>query len=342
MFNLDLLKDKYILFFSVQFFNFEIEIKKTLEKYGAKVIYYDERPSNSNISKGIIRIKRDLLQKKINQHYNKILQETIENNFDYLFLIKGEVMPDYFLIEFKKAHPNCKIIFYTWDSFSNNSNSLKILEYFDRSLTFDSEDAKQYNLKFRPLFFLNSYRQTKEVKKADFKYDLLSLGTAHSDRYLISNKILEWCDNNNLSSYYYYYMQGRIVYFLKRIFDKNFKYCDYSKLSFDKLSTNRIIELYQESKVILDINHPWQKGLTMRTFESIGARRKLITTNKEIKKYPFYNSNNFYIIDRNEITLDKSFFETDYIDISDEMYERCSIDGWLYDIFFNERNDWDI
>ena len=39
---------------------------------------------------------------------------------------------------------------------------------------------------------------------------------------------------------------------------------------------------------VLDINHLDQSGLTIRTFEALGAGKKIITTNSEIKKYPFY------------------------------------------------------
>lgn len=57
------IQGKKILFFSVQTFNLEKEIKKTMEENGAVVTYYDERPSNSNFTKGIIRLKRDIYQK---------------------------------------------------------------------------------------------------------------------------------------------------------------------------------------------------------------------------------------------------------------------------------------
>ena len=50
------------------------------------------------------------------------------------------------------------------------------------------------------------------------------------------------------------------------------------------MKINDIVSLYKESEVILDINHPGQNGLTMRTFEALGAGKKLITTNTEIKK----------------------------------------------------------
>lgn len=53
------------------------------------------------------------------------------------------------------------------------------------------------------------------------------------------------------------------------------------------------------SKAQIEIQHPSQKGLTTRAFESLGTKTKLITTNPAIRQYDFYNSNNILIIDRN-------------------------------------------
>ena len=60
----DKISGKKILFFSVQTFNLEKEIKQKMEENGAIVTYYDERPSNNNFTKGIIRLRRSLYQKK--------------------------------------------------------------------------------------------------------------------------------------------------------------------------------------------------------------------------------------------------------------------------------------
>lgn len=337
----DKIDNKKILFFSVQTFNLEKEIKKKLEELGAKVDYFDERPSNNNFAKGIIRIKRNFYQKKIDNYYTRILLETKNENYNYLFVNRGEVVPEFFLQNFKKDHPECECIFYTWDSFTNHSHPTQILKYFHKKFTFDPGDAVKYGLNFRPLFFLDSYKSLDSNNDAKCKYDLLFLGTAHSDRYTISNKVKEWCDINNLKSYCYYFIHGRFVYFYKKIFDKSFQLFDYKKLSFKSLTTNEILELYKNSNVILDINHPGQNGLTMRTFETIGSGKKMITTNSEVKKYPFYNSNNIYVIDRNDVVLDKDFFELPYSPIEKELYYKSSIEGWLKCIFVeNESNYW--
>lgn len=335
----EVLKDKKVLFFSVQTFNLEKAIKKKIEELGADVDYYDERPSNNNFTKGIIRLKRSLLQVKINKYYNDILSSIADKNYDFLFVNKGEVIPEFFLQEFQKKQPNCQCIFYTWDSFSNNKNALTILKYFHKKFSFDSNDAITYGLEFRPLFYLDFYKKINVLSNVDIENDLLFLGTAHSDRYRISNNIANWCTQNKLKSFCYYYMQGRLVYFYKKMFDTTFKEFNYKKLSFESLNTKDLFELYQKSKVILDINHPGQTGLTMRTFETIGARRKMITTNSEIQKYKFYNPNNILIIDREDIVLSKEFFETDYVGVNEDLYERMSLKGWLSCLFAKSEPD---
>lgn len=335
------LANKKILFLSVQTFNLEVEIKNKLEELGAQVTYYDERPANNNFIKGIIRLKRSLVQKRIDAYYKKILFDTAKIQFDYLFVNRGEIVPAFFLEELKKTQHKCQFIFYTWDSFKNHAHPITILKYFDRKFTFDSEDATKYKINFRPLFFLDGYKNVKNSFSLQPKYNLLFLGTAHSDRYKISSALVDFCNKNGLTSFCYYYMHGRLVYFYKKIFDHSFKEFDYKKLSFTSLNTKQIFDLYKNSDVILDINHPGQKGLTMRTFESIGACKKMITTNNEIKKYSFYNANNIFVIDRKNIQISKSFFESNYEDISEETYNRMSIEGWLKCLFFeDESNIW--
>jgi hypothetical protein len=253
-------------------------------------------------------------------------------------LIKGEVIPSFFLEELKKKQNQCVFIYYTWDSFDNNPNALSIMHFFDKKLTFDHSDAEKFKIEFRPLFYIDKYKKLEKNKK--IKYKLLFLGTAHSDRYSISNSIVNWCNKNNFSSYTYYYMQSKLVYFFKSRFDDSFKEFDYGKLSFTSLAVKDIVKLYEESLIVLDINHPNQKGLTMRVFEALGAGKKIITTNKEIQKYCFYNESNIFIIDRNKIELTESFFKSEFVTIDQDLLQEMSITGWLSSIFIDNKKEY--
>jgi hypothetical protein len=273
----------------------------------------------------------------LNKYYKRIISEISNKEYDFLFVLKGESVPLFFIEEFKIYFPKAQLIFYTWDSFKNNSNPLTFLHLFDKKFTFDSGDALEYKLFFRPLFYLNEYSSLKNLTGQRFEFDLLFLGTAHTDRYIISNKVVEICKSHGFSSFTYYYMQGKFVFLFKRFFDKSFKFFDKDKISFTSLTSNEILSLISKSNVILDIHHPSQTGLTMRTFETLGAGKKLITTNQEIKKYKFYNPLNILVIDRNDVKIDISFFNANYIPIEKEILEAMSLNGWVHSIF-NTKN----
>lgn len=222
------LNNKKVLFFSNHMFGYERVIANQLRSFGAIVDYYDERPPNTYLVsgkmrtylvKGMIKLKNSIYQNKINAYYHNIIKNTATKNYDYLFIIKGEVIPQFFLNDFKSKNPDCTFIFYTWDSFSNNLHSLDILDYFDRKFTFDRSDAQNYNLKFRPLFYQEEYEKLRE--KINFKYDLLFIGTAHSDRYSVVERVVNWCKINNLSSFTYYFLHSRFVYFSKKLVDSS-------------------------------------------------------------------------------------------------------------------------
>ncbi len=335
------LKNKKILFLSVQTFGLEKKIQNKLEFLGAKVDYFDERPSNNIFTKGLIRLKRNIYEKKITKYYKKILKVIENETYDYLFVNRGEIVPSFFLEKFIIDHPTTHRIFYTWDSFRNHPHPITILDYFQDKSTFDPKDAEKYNIQLRPLFFFDSFREISNFSEKELKYDLLFLGTAHSDRYILTNKIVDWCESKGLKTFTFFYLQGKLIYFFKRFFDSTFKHFDYKKLSFKSLMTEEILELYNNSNVILDINHPNQNGLTMRTFEAIGAQKKLITTNKKIEKYDFYDSNNILIIDRDALNIDESFFKKKYKELPESIYESLSIEGWIKEIFSEvENKEW--
>ena len=58
-----MIRDSSILFISVRTFNYEKFIIQKLENLGAKVVFFDERPRNNFIVKGLIRIKKEFYLK---------------------------------------------------------------------------------------------------------------------------------------------------------------------------------------------------------------------------------------------------------------------------------------
>jgi hypothetical protein len=315
-----------ILIISPKYFGYQERIIERLKCYGASVIWLDGRPDNYFFTKTVMRYFPVLYKNKISNYYKK----TIKKTFDQILVINPEYLPAnivLFLKEKTKAH---WLILYMWDSFFNKKNVAGIIKYFDKVLTFDSEDARRLDLFFRPLFFSSGIQRRKEFGD---KFDISFIGTGHSDRPRIIETIKKQCIDLQLKYFFYLYLQNQFVYYFYKITNKYFRKVKKTYFSFEHIGYDNYIKISENSKAIVDIEHPKQKGLTMRTFEVLGKEKKLITTNKNIKFYDFYNPSNILIVDRFDPIIDKDFINTGYQPLPTDIYYKYSIDGWLEDIF---------
>jgi hypothetical protein len=90
-----------------------------------------------------------------------------------------------------------------------------------------------------------------------------------------------------------------------------------------------IANIFATSRCILDSAQAGQSGLTMRTFEVLGAKKKLITSNPTIEEYDFYNPTNIYIYKQGQsIDFSNDFFTKPYEEIPTDIYEKYSITAW--------------
>lgn len=326
------LKDKKILFFSPKAFGYEIAIKKRLEKYGASVVYFDDRPSNGFWGKAVLRAKPELMKVFVERYYKKIFRTLQPKDcFDFIFLLNLEAMPIWFLEKIKSCNPNAQVVFYMWDSINNKPHAAQYLNYCNRAFSFDPSDENKGGFQFRPLFFINEYKEIS--KNRDYLYDLSFIGTAHSDRLKITEELGECIKKQGGQIYKFFYLQSKKLWFYLKLRDPNFRKTHINDFAYTPLSVSETVNIVAKSRVVVDIQHPKQTGLTMRSIEMIGAERKLITTNNSIKNYDFYSANNICVIDRNNPVVEKSFWGTDYEPIAPELYHKYSIDGWIEDLF---------
>ena len=83
------------------------------------------------------------------------------------------------------------------------------------------------------------------------------------------------------------------------------------------------------SRVIVDIEHIQQSGLTMRTFEAIGARKKLATTNTHIANYDFFSPDNICIMNRDAPIIPPDFICSPHDNSNDDLVEKYSLTHWI-------------
>jgi len=328
------LKGKRVFLLAPKFFGYELEIKKELENLGATVFYFDERPQNDFFTKVFIRldIKR-LIQKQVDEYFLNIIKSTELQNLDYLFLVNPETIDVKKIDKIKQMHKNIKIFTYMWDSVKNKKKSLSLLNVSDRFFTFDLNDKSiDKKIEFLPLFYIRDYENISDAKN-NLTYDVAFIGTVHSDRYKIIKQVEEQLKHHNLKTFSYFYSPSKILFLFQKLFKKDFRTIRWSDVSFQSLSKKDVVEIIKQSKAVVDIQHPLQSGLTMRTMEILGAKRKLLTTNQSIENYDFFDKNNIYILDRNRLNINVDFFNLPYQKVSKDIYEKYSLHSWIKIIF---------
>lgn len=331
MLNTGSIYGKNILFFSPAFFNYENIIAEKMRQMGADVDMYDARSVISSLSRALIKLSPVFFRNRTIKYYESIIEQNKEKKYDYIFIIKCDMTPDVILQRLKQIYPDAKLCLYLWDSVANSRGIIKKFKYFDTIHSFDMNDCEKYSeLKFRTLFFADQYR--KPPVSSNYKYDISFIGTIHSDRYRIISQIQSIAKKHGLNCYWFLYLQSEFMFYFYKFTKREFRKANKLCFSFEKKSITDIAKVIDESKIVLDIQHPKQSGLTMRTIEMIGMNKKIITTNKNIIKYDFYNPENIAVVDRNDIEISNDFFCKAYCPIPEGIYENYSLKNWILDV----------
>lgn len=332
---------KKILLITTVMSGYEKEIINALEKKNFDVTFF---PKASKINKKEIsffhRILRTLVQdfgffffkKKLDKKDIKIYEKYIEeldSNYDYIFDFGGKSKEQ--SIKLLKDKYDSEFVLYMWDDLKYAKTVWDTMKYFDRKYIFNNNESLKSNFLYRSNFFVNSYRYNDEEKIIDIFY---KGSLRDKKRTFILEKIEESLEGYNLDISLY--AKGNYLKNRKKVHSREFfeKKCNDKYMSVEELVLNS-----KHSKVLLDIAYKNQSGLGLRPLEAIASNCKLITTNKNIKSYDFYNSTNIFCLEEDLSNIDeiKNFVDTPFESYSDDIKYKYSVDGFIDDIFGVEK-----
>ena len=78
----------------------------------------------------------------------------------------------------------------------------------------------------------------------------------------------------------------------------------------------------------------------MRTFETLASGKKLLTTNSDIRNYPFFDEELISVIKRDQVQIDLEFLKSDSKKINQETLEMLTLDSWLECLFIQNQDDY--
>jgi hypothetical protein len=324
--NITNIQGKNILFIAPKFYNYHTDIINFLEKSQARVTFFPE-DVYTPVYRFFNRVFPIIATYIKNKYLNLLLKNIKINRYDIVFVIRGGILMPLSLEQIKTDLPNAKFIMYQWDS-DKQSNYKDKIKYFDIVMTFDKEDAINYNIEYLPLFYTQQYQDVLIDKKKK-KFDLVFYGAYHSNRLEIIKYLDKFFIDNDLVFKHHLYITK--LGLIRMLAIGKVKLKDLKFLKIHSVDSNEILNSYKRTVSVLDIELNIQSGLTMRTFEALGAGVKLITTNTKIIDEPFYDKNVAMVIDRINPDIDINFFNNNLT--VDKNFRKYSFDNWLNNIF---------
>lgn len=322
------LDGKRVLLVAPRFFGYERDIRSEIERRGAAVDWLPDRPFDTPLMTALTRHKPQWVLPSADRLYERMLLQMGATHYDTILIVNGQTLSYKMLSTLRTSFPAARVVLYMWDSIDNRRGVVANLPLFDTTFSFDPLSARNYGMGQRPLFFSKGFERPADD---DFDYHLSFVGTAHTDRYAVVNRLRRSL-LPELRSYWYLYLQAPWVYYAYFVSNQAMRQARRDEFQFVPLNKTALQSVFSRSLAIVDIEHPQQRGLTMRTFETMGSHKKLITTNSQVRDYDFFNDDNICVVDRAAPRVPSAFLESPFAPISPELYRRYSIEGWVDEV----------
>lgn len=277
-------------------------------------------------------------------HIFLLFHKNIIKEYDYLLVINGMSFHPYLLEQLKKKNKDIYSVLYLWDRTYNNYKFNRNFINFNKIATFDKVDAHEYNLIFLPLYWIQ------ETTRKNNEYTIFAFGGFRQDRYKLFKQIKDIFKNNSTVHNYIKILvrapHKNTIWKIKQLIKKILKIDnDILKKIDDKeiietipLSPSEFRNKIYTSECIIDTNNIFQEGMTPRFMWALGAQKKIITTNKNVINYTFYDDSRIFITNENinkEALL--QFLKTPIINKPEFTSEILPfrIDNWIITLLSN-------
>lgn len=188
--------------------------------------------------------------------------------------------------------------------------------------TFSREDAKTYNMNFNPPPYFSEILCNTKHKI----YDVVFVG---KDKGRLK-QLLYWkeqLETKKLKTLFH--ITPNRTYNVNKNYSKPIPYHESLKLSC-------------VSKAVFDYIEIDNSGQSMRMMESLFLSNKIITNNRLIKDYDFYNSNNIFILNEDDFDKINEFLDKEYTPIDNHIINNYDFDEFFLRFFVDRKCWWNV
>jgi len=322
------MSDKTFLLMMPDYSDFPVLFMDNLKKVGFSPYLITDNPSKFKY-KGNEKIinffqktflknreyKKKLVEEhKLKEYYKKISELEM---LDHALVIRPDLFPISVIQELKKKTK--KLIAYQWDGIEKFPEVKKYFHLFDSFYCFDSEDKKN-NIKPITNFYFDSIPPVYK----DFNYQkpkLYFIGSYWENREEKIDRFIEELSKSNVE------ISITIQYYHKsEVKNPKIKYVK------DRITFLENLKNVEQADVLLDFVDPVHDGLSIRFFEGLYYKKKVITDNKMVRNYDFYHPNNIFVLENENYNSIESFLNLPYHEISAEIVKKYGFSRWIKEI----------
>ena len=209
-----------------------------------------------------------------------------------------------------RKNPYVKVIVWYWNPIAKTEPISSFSSYKCEIWTFDEEDSRQYGINHNTQYYFKNII----LKEHNPSNDVLFVG-GDKARLSFLIKVQSELELLGLSTDFHIVGTPKI---------SNNSY-DYKK----RIDYSEVLEKIKNSKAILDIVSDNQIGLTLRPLEALFFSKKLITNDKTIVNRDFYDPNNIFVLEYDDISNILDFINRPFERIESEILGRYDFEQWL-------------
>ncbi len=325
-------KKSRVLLVSPLTFSYHTAICEALQQIGHDPTWWNDKASASTGYKIALRLFPGLTRRWTQGHFRRLVEALPPGAIDHVLVIKGEGLDATTVRLLRERQPRATLGLYLWDSVDNVKGARSIAPLFDAISSFDPVDSQENGWRYRPLFARNVALSAREQVQKDF--DWCFVGTIHSDRHKVITRLRR--SPGGQRSFVFAYFQSPFVLRVRKLFDWTLWSAPAGTLSTVPMPAEDVAAVIARSRSVLDVEHPRQRGLTMRTIETLLTGKKLLSTNQHIVDCDLYDASRAQMIDRHAPTLQQAFLDSPVKPVPPELRARYTCEAWVSELLANQ------
>lgn len=217
-----------------------------------------------------------------------------------------------------KKYPNKRLILYWWDPVGKTLYPDKVNPETCERWTFCKRDAARYGIRYNRGMLPGGQNIKPICNHQTYTFDLSFVGAGdggawYTIRPVVLEDLKKICDKQGLStSFSLFYSRAKGPFALNK-----------------RMTGDEWARIERETLAIVDIVHPDECWLTLRTISAMFEGKKVVTNNIDIVHEPFYDANNIFILGQDSDENLQSFLHTPFIPVSSKILEQYSVAAWL-------------